>query len=125
VAGIEFKKCTSLFNAAGKFDPQYDDNDTITVKADYVIVSIGQSIDWDSLLAGTKVELNPNNTVKADTVTYQTAEPDIFVGGDAYTGPKFAIDAIAASKEGAISLHRFVWKGHDLLLGRDRRDYQA
>ena len=44
----------------------------------------------------------------ADAVTYQTAQPDVFVGGDVYTGPKFAIDAIAAGKEGAVSIHRFV-----------------
>jgi hypothetical protein len=33
------------------------------------------------------------------------------VGGDVYTGPKFAIDAIAAGKEAAISMHRFVQPG--------------
>ena len=77
------------------------------------------------LLAGTKVEFNPNGTVKADPITYQTAEPDIFVGGDAYTGQKFAIDAIAAGKEAAISLHRAVHPGQTQLLGRDKRIYRA
>ena len=71
------------------------------------------------MLEGTNVELNPNGTAKADPVTYQTAEPDIFVGGDIYTGPKFAIDAIAAGKEGCVSIHRFVHEGHSLTLGRD------
>ena len=53
----------------------------------------------ETAFEGTKVELNPNGTIKADPVTFQTAEPDIFVGGDAYTGPKFAIDAIAAGRK--------------------------
>ncbi len=69
--------------------------------------------------------LNPNNTVQADAFTYQSAQPDIFVGGDAYTGPAFAIDAITAGKEAAISLHRFVQPGQTLTLGRDRRHYEA
>ena len=58
----------------------------------------------------------------ADKLTYQTAEPDIFVGGDCFTGPKFAIDAIAAGKEAAESLHRFVQHGH-MTIGRNRRDF--
>ena len=69
-----------------------------------VLYCIGQKVDWKGLLTGTAVELNPNGTAKADPVTYQTAEPDIFVGGDVYTGQKFAIDAIAAGKQGAVCL---------------------
>ena len=69
------------------------------------------------------MEFNPNGTVKADPLTYQTAEPDIFVGGDAYTGQKFAIDAIAAGKEGAVSLHRFVQPNTSLTIGRNRRQF--
>ena len=59
----------------------------------------------------------------ADPLTYQTAETDIFVGGDVYTGPKFAIDAIAAGREGAISIHRFVQPHSSLTIGRNRRDF--
>ena len=66
-------------------------------------VSIGQSIRWGSLLDGAKVELGRGGAAVADPLTYQTAQPDIFVGGDVYTGPKFAIDAIAAGKQGAES----------------------
>lgn len=58
-------------------------------------------------------------------MTYQTKQPDIFVGGDIYTGPKFAIDAIAAGKQGAISLHRYVQEGQSLTIGRDRLEYRS
>jgi len=125
VTGVVFKKCVSVFNAEGRFAPTYDEAELLTVPCENVLLSIGQSIQWGDLLAGTKVELNPNGTVKADPVTYQTAEPDIFVGGDIYTGPKFAIDAIAAGKEGAISLHRWVHEGQSLTFGRDRRIYRS
>lgn len=124
VRAIEFKKCISVFDKEGRFAPQYDENEFMTVEADYVLLSIGQSIIWDDLLNGTKVKLKKNGTVEADPFTYQTAEEDIFAGGDAYTGPRFAIDAIAAGKEAAISIHRFVQPGQSLVYGRDRRQYK-
>ncbi len=123
VIGIVFKKCLSVYDEEKRFRPQYDENDCMTVLCDHVLISVGQSILWGDLLKGTKVELNGNGSVKADAVTYQTAEPDIFVGGDVYTGPKFAIDAIAAGKEGCVSINRFVHKGHSLTLGRNRRQF--
>ena len=123
VTGIVFKRCTAVLDAEGRFNPQYDENDTRTVPCEHVLLSIGQSIVWGELLAGTKVEFNRNGTAKADPVTFQTAEPDIFVGGDVYTGPRFAIDAIAAGKEGSVSIHRFVNKGHSLTLGRNLRHF--
>lgn len=125
VKGVKFRRCTSVFDQNRRFAPVYDDCDTMVVEADWVLLSIGQSIEWGDLLAETKVELNKNGTVKAESFTYQTAEPDIFVGGDAFTGPKFAIDAIAAGKQGAISIHRFVQPGQSLVIGRDRREYKA
>jgi len=122
VTGVEFKKCVSVFDN-GKFSPKYDENEVITVPADYVLLSVGQSIEWGKLLEGSKIELGRGNAAVADSFTYQTTQPDVFVGGDVFTGPKFAIDAIAAGKQGAISLHRFVQPGQDLRFGRDRREY--
>ena len=125
VTGIELKKCVSVFDKDKKFNPKYDENETITVDADFVLLSVGQSIDWGGLLTDSAVVLNRNNTAQADSFTYQTAQSDVFVGGDAYTGPKFAIDAIAAGKQAAISIHRFVQPGQSLTYGRDRREYIA
>jgi NADPH-dependent glutamate synthase beta subunit-like oxidoreductase/NAD-dependent dihydropyrimidine dehydrogenase PreA subunit len=125
VVAIEFKKCVSIFDEKGKFNPKYDENNGIIVQADHVLISVGQSIEWGNLLEDTQVVLNHNSTAIADSFTYQTAQPDVFVGGDVYTGPKYAIDAIAAGKQGAISIHRFVWEGQSLTYGRDRREYHA
>ncbi len=125
VTGVEFKRCLSVFDAEHRFAPKYDETDTITVAADTVLLSIGQSIEWGGLLTDSKVELGRGNTAKADALTLQTSEPDVFVGGDCFTGPKFAIHAIAAGKEGAISIHRYVQPGQSLVYGRDRREYHA
>ena len=123
VTGIVFKKCTSVKDGDGRFNPQYDENETMTIECSNVIMSVGQAIEWGSLLEGTKVEFWHGNYPVADKVTYQTAEPDIFVGGDVYTGPKFAIDAIAAGKQGAISIHRYVQPHSSLTIGRDPNYY--
>ena len=123
VTGIVFKKCLSVFNEEKRFAPVYDEEDTVTVPCERVFLSIGQSIQWGELLNGSKVELGRGNAAVADPVTYQSSEPDIFVGGDVYTGPKFAIDAIAAGKEGAISIHRFVQPRSSLTIGRNRRQF--
>lgn len=123
VAGVVFKKCISLFDESGRFNPSYDEAVTVTVPCEQVFLSIGQTIQWGDLLAGSKVQLGRGNGAVADNVTYQTAEPDIFVGGDVYTGPKFAIDAIAAGKEGAISIHRYVQPNSSLVIGRNRRQF--
>lgn len=123
VTGIVLKKCVSVLDDQKRFAPVYDENETITVACENVYLSIGQSILWGDLLKGTKVELGRGQGAVADGLTYQTGEPDIFVGGDVYTGPKFAIDAIAAGKEGAISIHRFVQPHSSMTIGRNRRQF--
>ena len=123
VRGVVLKKCLSVFDAEGRFNPTYDESELMTVECKHVFFSVGQSIVWGDLLKGSKVELGRGNGAVADELTYQTAEPDIFVGGDVYTGPKFAIDAIAAGREGAISLHRYVHENCTLTIGRNRRDF--
>ena len=123
VSGVVFKKCTRVLDAQGRFSPEYDENDTVTIPCHHVIFSVGQAIDWGHMLDNLHVELRPNGGALANKLTYQTSEPDIFVGGDVYTGPKFAIDAIAAGREGAISLHRYVHEHCTLTIGRNRRDF--
>lgn len=121
VTGIVFKKCVSVFNAEGKFAPAYDENETVTVECGRVIFAIGQSTVWGDLLKDEKVEFK-GPAIAADELTFQTGQPDIFVGGDVYTGPKFAIDAIAAGHYAAESLHRYVHGAH-MTIGRNRWEF--
>ncbi len=123
VTGIVFKKCTSVKDEDGRFNPQYDEEDTITLTCENVLLAIGQSADWGNLLNGLNVELNRNGTVKADPVTLQTAEKDIFVGGDIYHGARFAIDAIAEGRPAYDSINRFVHPGNSLTIARDLRQF--
>lgn len=123
VKGLVLKRCMCVYDGQNCFNPEYDESTELTIDCDQIIFSVGQSIKWGQLITGTKLELGRGNCASANSLTYQTAEPDIFVGGDVYTGPKFAIDAIAAGKEGAISIHRFVQPRSSLTIGRNRREY--
>ncbi len=93
-----------------------------TIEVDSVLSAVGQVIDWGGLDVGA-LKTGKKGNALADQVTYQTEQKDIFVGGDVYTGPKFAIDAIAAGREGAESLHRFVNDGQSLTRGRNLREF--
>jgi len=124
VTGVEFMRCLSVRDANGKFAPKYDENDTVVVKCSNVLVAIGQRSDYGELLSGSKAETANGRIVSHDAVTFQTAEPDIFVGGDCATGPMYTIDAIASGREGAVSIHRFVNKGQSLTIHRNLRDFK-
>lgn len=124
VTGVEFKKCTAVFHD-GRFSPEYDEKNIITVPADNVLVSIGQSIEWAGLLDGSRVQCGRGHTAVADACSGQTDEPDIFVGGDALTGPKFAINAIAEGKQAAAYLSHYVQPGQNLTVGLPKRKFTA
>ena len=123
VKGIILKKCTRVYDEEHRFAPEYDEEDCITIECSNVLLSIGQAPVWGDLLKDSKVELRGGGTAIADPVTLQTAEPDIFVGGDIYHGARFAIDAIADGREGMVSIKRFIHPGQSLTLARDRRKF--
>ncbi|MDD6195158.1 MAG: FAD-dependent oxidoreductase [Lachnospiraceae bacterium] len=122
VSGVVFKKCTQVLNAEGRFDPKYDESETITIDCDRIIFAVGQASVWGDLLKDENVEFRGPALV-ADKVTYQVqGAPDLFIGGDVYTGPKFAIDAIAAGKFASETLHRYVQGGH-MTIGLNRWEF--
>ena len=92
-----------------------------TMNVSAVISAVGQEIELNDI----SVDTGAKGTVTVSLPSFQTSEADVFAGGDVVTGPKFAIDAIAAGKEGAISIHRYVHPGQSQVIGRDHRDYKA
>ncbi|MBQ4382652.1 MAG: FAD-dependent oxidoreductase, partial [Oscillospiraceae bacterium] len=126
VTGIVFKKCLSTIDENGRFNPKYDESQTVTVPADRIVFAIGQAIEWGRLLEGTAVTFHHGSYPVADKFTYQTADPCIFVGGDVFTGPKFVIDAIGQGHEASESLARFVSRNNaPMTIGRDRRYFKS
>ncbi len=124
VTGIELMRCVSVRNAEGKFAPVYDETETIVVPCSNVLVAIGQCSDYGAVLAGTAAETPDGRLIDHDAITFQTAEKDVFVGGDCATGPMYTIDAIATGREGAVSIHRFVNAGQSLTIHRNTRIFK-
>ena len=124
VTGIELMRCVSVRGAEGSFAPVYDEKETVTVPCSNVLVAIGQRSEYGAVLAGTAAETPDGLLIAHDGMTYQTGEPDVFVGGDCATGPKYTIDAIASGREGAVSIHRYVNVGQTLTIHRNLRDFK-
>ena len=124
VTGIVFKKCTRVTDPeTGRFAPLYDESETMTIECDRIVFAIGQAIEWGNLLDGEGVTFWHGDYPVADKLTYQTKQPDIFVGGDVYTGPRFVIDAIAAGHHVADVLARYVRPDADLTIALDRHQF--
>lgn len=118
VSGLEFKRCSAVFDDKCVFNPQYDEKDLMSIECDTVIVAIGQA--GDVAFAKTEgVPLTPRGGLAADPVTFQTALQWVFAGGDGYYGPKSVVEAVACGKEAAISIDRYL-RGEDLKKDRGR-----
>lgn len=116
--GIVFKKCLSVKDDKGRFAPVYDENETLEIESSMILLAIGQKIVWGQLLDRTDIQIDKAKRVKVEPLSYQTGQEDIFAGGDVVTGPRFAIDAIAQGKQGAISIERYI-RGIHLTNGRN------
>ncbi len=117
VTAMEFKRCTSVFDELGRFNPSYDDNIRKVYGADMVILAIGQSTETEFLKELPEVELMRGGWIKADPLSLETGVTGVFAGGDIVTGPKMAIDAVSQGREAAESIKRYL-EGRDLKEGR-------
>jgi heterodisulfide reductase subunit A-like polyferredoxin len=106
VSGIELKECISVFDSNGKFKPTYDENNTLTLDADQVIVSIGQMVDGD-LTKHIGIDME-RGCFKAHPLTMETSLEGVFAGGDNASGPGSVIEAVAAGKRAAESIERYL-----------------
>ncbi|MDA8306470.1 MAG: FAD-dependent oxidoreductase, partial [Deltaproteobacteria bacterium] len=110
-------------DASGRRRPVPVKGSEFLIEVDAVVPAIGQESDWACLTEECACRLTDWGTMSIDPLTLQTHDPDIFAGGDAVTGPKTVIEAIAAGKQAAISIGRFI-RGEDLRAGRER-EWQA
>jgi len=115
-SGIEFKRCTCVFDEDGAFSPQYDESDLTQVEADTVIVAIGQVADL-SFADKEGLQLSPAGGLMADPVTLETSVDGVFAGGDVSCGPASIAQAIGSGRRAATSMDRYL-KGLDLRVGR-------
>lgn len=104
VVGLETIGVRSVFDADGRFAPDFDDDDLRTIDADTIILAIGQAIDLESLGANGP-EISPRRTIQIDWDTGATDLADVWSGGDAAKGPRTLIDAVADGRRSAAAIH--------------------
>ena len=106
LTGLELRGVKSVFDERGRFAPEYDDTDLITLEADACVLAIGQQPDLSFLRPEDGVRLNPNGTIKVDHESLGTSAAGVFAGGDVAFGPRNLIEAVANGKRAARSIHR-------------------
>ncbi len=118
--GVEFKRCTSVFDEKGAFNPRYDEADLKVMEADTVIAAVGQTAD-PAFAEELGIAANAGGYLAADPITLETSIKGVFAGGDVSYGPKTVAEAIGSGKEASVSIDRYL-RGLDLYAGREPRD---
>ena len=108
LTALELRGVTSVFDANGRFAPQYNDDDVMTLEADACVLAIGQQADLSFLTPADGVALTPGGTIKIDPATLATSAPGVYAGGDVAFGPRNLIDAVANGKRAAQSIHEYL-----------------
>jgi len=125
VSGYEIKKCTSIFDKDGNFNPQYDENSKKVLDVDTFVFAVGQAVE-SHFVDG--LETTRGGRFVACTDTLQTSKPNVFVCGDAVVnGSVIVIEAMASARQVSTSVNRFL-KGEDLKEGRnfaEERGYET
>lgn len=121
VSGLGAMRCLRVFNEAGRFAPEYDQNDTEKMQADTVIMAIGQHCELGEL---TKELACSCGRISVEPATFRSSVPHVFAAGDVVTGPASVAQAIAGGREAAFSMDRFL-RGADLLGKRGEQHKEA
>lgn len=105
VSGIVFKHCPKVLDETGRFNPVYEEDNTMELEADIILMAVGQKADLDFLKGAYNIETERGRIKAAEGCG--TSQEGIFAAGDVTTGPATVIQAIASGKEAAISMNRY------------------
>ena len=114
VTGVQTIRCTSVFDAQHRFNPQFEVGSETVIPCDTVILAIGQASDLSFLTPEDGVETARQGTIKIDPETLMSTAPGIFAAGDIAFGPRLIISAVADGKKAAAEIDRYLrgpdWK---------------
>lgn len=110
VTGLETVRCVSVIDSEGRFAPEFAKDPAPIIKADTVIIAIGQKPDENDF---TELDKAPLGTINVEETTLETNIQGVFAGGDVVSGPADVISAVAAGKQAAISIELYL-AGMDL-----------
>ena len=110
ISGIEFKRCTAVFDENGAFRPAYDENELTHLSCDTVLLAIGQGAESD-LIGNLGLQTAPGGRLLTDPETLATSRPGVYAGGDCTLGPATFVQAVAQGRRAALSIHSFLSYG--------------
>ncbi|MHC4697323.1 MAG: FAD-dependent oxidoreductase [Planctomycetota bacterium] len=106
VRGVVFQRASRVFDEDGRFSPEFDADDTVTIEADTVLWAIGQQSDISFIPSDGDIRVSERGIIECDPEATTTSAPDVFVAGDLATGPSLLIHAIASGKRAARAVYR-------------------
>ncbi len=106
-------------DSSGRRRPVPVPGSEFTEECDIIVPAIGQTPESNFLAESEKLNISRFGTISVDDITYQTSREGVFAGGDAQSGPWVAIGAVAAGREAAVSISRYL-KGEDMAVGRSK-----
>lgn len=111
LTGMELKACTALRDETGRFNPTYDETNTMTIEADSVLLATGQRVDLSFLENEMELAMN-RGLISVEEKTQKSSDPKVYAGGDAVTGPTTVIKAIASGRRAAEAINNEMGVGN-------------
>jgi len=92
-------------DASGRPRPEPMAGSEFVMSFDTIIAAIGQSPEIPGRFS---LSLGRGNTIEVDPDTLTTSREGVFAGGDVVSGPASVIEAIAAGRQAAISIDKYL-----------------
>ena len=108
LAKIRFKRCTKVFDDAGRFAPEYDEQYTMEMEADFAVVTIGQQVDGGAFKGAAGLKFGAGGVIEVDSDTLAAGVKGLYAAGDAVIMPGSVIEAVASGWKAADSIDKFL-----------------
>jgi NADH-quinone oxidoreductase subunit F len=108
ITGIEFMRSMTVFDEEGHSSLSVKEEVTQMVKAETIIISIGQAPDISFLSKDSQLERALWGSLVVDENTLSTNISGVFAGGDFTTGPSIVINAIASGRRAALAIDKYL-----------------
>jgi NADH-quinone oxidoreductase subunit F len=105
VAGLKCRtQIMAEYDRSGRRRPVAGTDPDFAVECDQIITAVGQTVDLAALFGSVPVKTTGDGRPIYDSLTGQTSEPWLFMGGDLVTGPASVVEAVAAGEKAAVGI---------------------
>ena len=105
MAAVELMRCLSVFDKEGRFHPSFNEDETIQIETDTLLLAIGQAPDL-SWRTASQLKMSELELVNVNPSTMETSIPDVFACGDIAKGPTSIVKALASGRQAAFAIDK-------------------